>query len=200
MSMPVADFNVDGALRLTDWALLRAAGPDAAAFLQSQLTQDVLGLQRDRVRLAGYCSPKGRLLATSANVPAYMGALLSTRLYDVMNGWKPRDAERLMNWRSVTMTKANVQAYLDRYVNNGDVAPFDYKRMSKVLHPNDWDPQAEVFPMDIDREWGGIPQPDGWQYPEAYVKARDGGEAKAVQEEYAAHYKIDFFGPSPMKA
>jgi folate-binding protein YgfZ len=64
MSTPVADFNVDGALRLTDWALLRAVGPDAAAFLQSQLTQDVLGLQRDRVRLAGYCSPKGRLLAS----------------------------------------------------------------------------------------------------------------------------------------
>ncbi len=142
---------------------------------------------------------QGRLLATSANVPAYMGALLSTRLYDVLNGWKPRDAERLMNWRSVTMTKANVQAYLDRYVNNGEVAPFDYKRMSKVLHPNDWDPQAEVFPMDIDLEWGGIPQPEGWQYPEAYVKARDGGEAQAVKEEYAAHYKIDFFGPSPMK-
>jgi len=143
---------------------------------------------------------QGKLLATSANVPAYMGALLATRLYDVLNGWRPRDAERLMNWRSVTMTKANVQAYLDRYVNNGDVAPFDYKRMSKVEHPDDWDPQAEVFPMDIDLEWGGIPQPEGWKYPEAYVKSRESGEAKAVQEEYAAHYKIDFFGPSPMKA
>jgi folate-binding protein YgfZ len=64
MNTPVADFNVDGALRLTDWALLRARGPDAAAFLQSQLTQDVLGLQRDQVRLAGYCSPKGRLLGS----------------------------------------------------------------------------------------------------------------------------------------
>ncbi len=64
MSPPVAEFNVDGALRLTDWALLRAHGPDAAAFLQSQLTQDVLGLQRDHVRFAGYCSPKGRLLAS----------------------------------------------------------------------------------------------------------------------------------------
>jgi tRNA-modifying protein YgfZ len=64
MNIPVADVNVDGALRLTDWALLRARGPDAAAFLQSQLTQDVLGLPRDQVRLAGYCSPKGRLLGS----------------------------------------------------------------------------------------------------------------------------------------
>ena len=105
----------------------------------------------------------------------------------------------MMNWRSVTMTKHNLDAYLERYVNNGDVAPFDFKRMSKVLHPQDWDPQAEVFPMDIDLEWGGIDQPASWEYPPEYVKSRESGEAEAVREEYAKHYKIDFFGPSPMK-
>jgi folate-binding protein YgfZ len=51
-------------VRLHDWAVLRARGADAGTFLQSQLTQDVLGLQRDQVRLAGYCSPKGRLLGS----------------------------------------------------------------------------------------------------------------------------------------
>jgi ribose transport system substrate-binding protein len=142
---------------------------------------------------------QGRLLATSANVPAYMGALLTTRLYDVMHGWKPRASERLMSWRSVTMTKDNVDVYLERYVKNGNVPPFDYKKMSKVLHPEDWDPQAELFPMDIDLEWGGIPKPDGWSDPTEYTKARENGEAQAVQQEYAAHYKIKFFGPSPVK-
>jgi hypothetical protein len=142
----------------------------------------------------------GQLVATSANVPQYMGALLTSRLYDVMNGWVPRAAERLMSWRSVTMTKDNVDAYLARYVNNGNVAPFDYKKLSKVLHPSDWDPQAEVFPMDIDLEWGGIAKPDGWKYPEAYSASRQNGEADAVRKEYAEHYKLDMFGPSPMKA
>jgi ABC-type sugar transport system substrate-binding protein len=142
---------------------------------------------------------QGKLLTTSANVPAYMGALLTTRLYDVINGWRPKAPERLMSWRSVAMTKGNVDAYLARYANNGDVAPFDYKKMSRVEHPDDWDPQAELFPMDIDLEWGGIPKPADWTYPVEYAKARENGEAKAVKEEYAAHYKIDFFGPSPMK-
>lgn len=141
----------------------------------------------------------GLLLATSANVPQYMGGLLSTRLYDVMNGWRPRASERMMNWRSVTMTAANVDNYLARYVNNDGVPPFDYKLMSKVEHPDDWDPQAELFPMDIDLEWGGIPKPDDWEYPAAYVKARESGEAEAVRKEYAAHYKLPMFGPSPMK-
>jgi hypothetical protein len=53
--------------------------------------------------------------------------------------------------------------------------------------------------MDIDLEWGGIDKPDGWDYPAAYREARENGEAAAVKEEYAAHYKIDFFGPSPMQ-
>lgn len=53
-----------GARRLDDWGLILAEGPDAASFLQSQLTQSVQDLPAGRARLAGYCSPKGRLLAT----------------------------------------------------------------------------------------------------------------------------------------
>lgn len=53
-----------GAVRLTDWGLIRAQGPDAASFLHGQLTQDITGLQPGTARLAGYCSAKGRLLAS----------------------------------------------------------------------------------------------------------------------------------------
>ena len=40
------------------------SGDDAAHFLHNQLTNDVEHLGPDHVRLAGYCSPKGRLLAS----------------------------------------------------------------------------------------------------------------------------------------
>ncbi len=53
-----------GAVRLPDWGLIRAVGPDAASFLQGQLTQDVQSLPEGQARLAGYCSAKGRLLAS----------------------------------------------------------------------------------------------------------------------------------------
>jgi folate-binding protein YgfZ len=49
---------------LTDLGLIAASGEDAASFLHSQLTNDVLHLGAAEARLAGYCSPKGRLLAT----------------------------------------------------------------------------------------------------------------------------------------
>lgn len=53
-----------GALRLADWGLIRAQGTDAASFLHGQLTQDVTALPLTQARLGGYCSPKGRLLAS----------------------------------------------------------------------------------------------------------------------------------------
>jgi len=79
-------------------------------------------------------------------------------------------------------------------VNNGKVAPFDYKLMSKVLHPNDWDPQDLITPLDMDAEWGGIAKPADFKYPQAYLDAKKSGEMEKVAAEYKSHYKIDMFG------
>ncbi|MBV7485974.1 folate-binding protein YgfZ [Bordetella sp. BOR01] len=49
---------------LPDYAVVAAAGADALPFLHGQLTQDVTGLPADSARLSGYCTAKGRLLAT----------------------------------------------------------------------------------------------------------------------------------------
>ena len=68
---------------LTQWGLIVVEGSDAASFLQNQLTNSVLGLNRtlpgsiaqgySESRLVGYCNPKGRLLAS-----AWVGLFLST--------------------------------------------------------------------------------------------------------------------------
>ena len=55
---------LDGAVRLADWGVIRASGEDARKFLHGQLTQDIEHLAPGQARLAGYCSAKGRLLAT----------------------------------------------------------------------------------------------------------------------------------------
>ncbi|HET6609468.1 MAG TPA: sugar ABC transporter substrate-binding protein [Rhodopila sp.] len=141
----------------------------------------------------------GYLLCTAANVPQFMGAMMATRIYDVMNGWRPTAPERMMLWGSKIMTKTNVDQYIERYVNNNGVAPFNYRLMSKVLHPNDWDPQDLLTPLDMDAEWGRIPKPANYQYPQAYLDAKKNGEMEKIAAEYKAHYKIDMFGPSPNK-
>ena len=56
--------SLQGAVRLTDWGVIRASGEDARSFLQGQLTQDVLTLEDHQARLAGLCTAKGRLVAS----------------------------------------------------------------------------------------------------------------------------------------
>jgi folate-binding protein YgfZ len=66
------DFNSDGAAipvdgfvaPLTDLGLIALTGEDAVGFLHNQITNDVEHLSPGEARLAGYCTPKGRLLAT----------------------------------------------------------------------------------------------------------------------------------------
>ncbi len=69
--------SLDGAAPLPHWGLIRAHGAEAASFLHGQLTNDFELLDGAHARLAGYCSAKGRLLASFI-------------------GWKRADDEVLM--------------------------------------------------------------------------------------------------------
>jgi len=53
-----------GVAKLNHLGVIRAVGEDAAKFLQGQLTNDVVLLAVNESRLAAYCSPKGRMLAS----------------------------------------------------------------------------------------------------------------------------------------
>jgi folate-binding protein YgfZ len=68
--------SIDGVARLVHLGVIRARGSDAAAFLQSQLTNDLLGLGPGDVRWAGFCSAKGRLQANFLVVRAAEQELL----------------------------------------------------------------------------------------------------------------------------
>lgn len=93
MTQPVASRAVlpaDSLAIRADLELLEISGPDAAMFLQGQCTADVEKLPLGRWTWAGYCTPKGRLLATFRvgrreagyvlQVPAGTATTLATRL------------------------------------------------------------------------------------------------------------------------
>jgi len=95
---PSADFDAvlhGGAYTvLPQFGVIDASGDDAATFLHGQLTNDVQHLDVTGARLAGYCSPKGRLLASFLV-------------------WKSADAIRLMVAKDV---QAAVQKRLSMFV------------------------------------------------------------------------------------
>src|SRR5262245_15333331 len=61
---------------LTRYGLLAVTGADARDFLHAQLTKDIASLPADRAALAGWCTAKGRLLATMLVIPSADGFLL----------------------------------------------------------------------------------------------------------------------------
>ena len=67
---------------LPELGVIAVEGPDAAAFLQAQLTNDVAHLDMGTVQLNGYCSAKGRL-------------------YAVFNNWRSADAVYLQLPREI---------------------------------------------------------------------------------------------------
>jgi len=102
-SLPVerpAAAEFDAALRQGAYAILPqlgvidATGDDAASFLHGQLTNDIQHLDVTGARRAGYCSPKGRLLASFLT-------------------WKTGDAIRLVVSKDV---QASVQKRLSMFV------------------------------------------------------------------------------------
>lgn len=62
--------------RLNRYGLLSVKGDDAREFLHAQLTNDIANLPPSRAALAGWCSAKGRLLASFLVIPAPEGFLL----------------------------------------------------------------------------------------------------------------------------
>lgn len=61
---------------LARYGLLSVSGDDARDFLHAQLTNDIQNLPRERAALAGWCSAKGRLLASFLVIPRPEGFLL----------------------------------------------------------------------------------------------------------------------------
>lgn len=63
-SIPPAREGSPTCAPLAGFRVITAAGSDALAFLHGQVTQDITGLKPEAAALAGYCTAKGRLLAT----------------------------------------------------------------------------------------------------------------------------------------
>jgi tRNA-modifying protein YgfZ len=63
-SLNLEEIQAGFVVPLTDLGLISASGDDASHFLHGQLTNDVEHLGPSQAQLAGYCSAKGRLLAT----------------------------------------------------------------------------------------------------------------------------------------
>ena len=132
---------------------------------------------------------QGRMLATSGMSPWWYGGFAVVRLFDVLNGWKPSIPERMMFFGTMDITQDNIEQYYETFIKSKK-PPFDWKKMSRVLNPESWDPQNTVTPIDPWEYWEGIDKPKGFKgIPEAVKKSKESGEFEKIEKMYADHYK-----------
>jgi len=131
-----------------------------------------------------------RILATASTFPFWIGAYMVAMAYDAANGYKPSLPERMLIAQHAVISESNVEIYIDRYVKNIDNLPFDFKKMSKVLHPDDWDPQNLVYPLDAEKYFRFKEKPKGFKIPQDWQKSVESGEPEKIMELYKSHNKI----------
>lgn len=119
---------------LTDLGLISLTGDDAASFLHSQLTNDVEHLPLGEARLAGYCSPKGRLLATFLmwktsdtiflQVPSELQAAIQKRLQMYVLRAKVKLADASNSHVAIGIVGAAASNVLQKYFPSLPAVPY----------------------------------------------------------------------------
>ena len=128
--------------RLNRYGLLSVAGADARDFLHAQLTNDIRNLPPERSALAGWCSAKGRLLATFLVIPAPQGYLLqlardlapavAKRLSMFVLRAKVKIADESDAWAQYGVWQDNLIPTKIDWKDNIGVVPVDEKRFLRL--------------------------------------------------------------------
>ena len=173
--------NINGVFTQNDDIAIGAL----AALQEQNLKVPVFGM--DGVKEALDYVRDGSLHATSIVFPTWIGGYNVVQVFDAANGFVRTAPERMMYWASPVLTReaTPVSRSISTYEDKTD--KFDWELMSRVLHPEDWDPQNDLYPMDPAVIWATREKPAGWVNP---IQASiDSGEFEAVRKMYADHYK-----------
>jgi ribose transport system substrate-binding protein len=134
---------------------------------------------------------EGRAFSTFAYGPAWLGAYSTVVVFDYVNGWRPSVPERMMTFGGYILdTPEAAKKYQE--VVNGPKTPYDFLKMSKVLNPNDWNPQNLLIPLPPDEHWSWrVKKPANYDLPKEYAEAQQKGEFDRVTKLYADRFSSD---------
>jgi folate-binding protein YgfZ len=128
------------AAALTDQGLIAFTGEESASFLHNQLTNDVEHLGQGEVRLAAYCTPKGRMLASFLmwrnadaiflQLPRAIQPAMQKRLQMFILRAKTKPADVSDQYVTLALGGGDADAVLQTWFDVLPAAPF-----SKIDHP-----------------------------------------------------------------
>ncbi len=130
----------------------------------------------------------GQIFGSYSSLPQWQAGWSFVQALDFCKGGQVPSALNRQLWQSgLFVTAETVDDYVDTYTGSND--PYDWVKMSRVAHPDDWDPQNGLRVLDIDEMWSSIePQPAGFEYPAEYEAALS--DIDAVNAEWDEHWKL----------
>ncbi|MBX6387542.1 MAG: sugar ABC transporter substrate-binding protein [Frankia sp.] len=157
-----------------------AAGVIAALDAQRITGKVVVGFDGNRQNIEYIAS--GKQYLTSATVGGLTAGLLGITVFDVLNGVEFSLPEKFLSQGALLVTPETADRVLSTVY--ADKLPFDWARMSKALHPDDWDPQTLLNPIDPREYYEGVPQ-DEYKLNSAWESA----DIASVRTAYADAFK-----------
>lgn len=174
---------IDGVITSNDDSALGAIG---AYVERGMKIPPIIG--SDGIQEAIESIKNGVMAASYVWSPEWAGGYSVVALYDAMNGWEPSVPERMMFISGSIVDKTNVDEYYSKVYESGE-SIYDWRKMSKVLHPEDWDPQLSIKPIDPNEMWRFFKKPEGYKLPQEMVDAWANGEFTRIKYLYEEHTK-----------
>jgi ribose transport system substrate-binding protein len=152
---------------------------------------DVLLAGADAIPEAVDAVIAGDMYATEANAPPFTSGYCMMRALDTANGFRPDPVEGLMQMDLILLDNSASARVYKGIIGRGSRA-FDYPKMSRVLHPRDWDPQWPLRTFTPDLAWTTgqkVPKPRGYRIPANYQKSVRSGGYKRINDLYLRQLK-----------
>ncbi|TQJ68417.1 ABC-type sugar transport system substrate-binding protein [Arthrobacter sp. SLBN-100] len=134
----------------------------------------------------------GDALATVANPGEWMGGAMMVRLYDAINGFQVPPLERMQIFQTFVINTAEAAEAYKKVIAGPD--PYDWKKMSRSLNPDGWDPQIPLKVIRPQEFWAAFEdkRPSGYNLPAAYSDAST-NDYDAIDAMYAERLSNDVF-------
>jgi ribose transport system substrate-binding protein len=133
----------------------------------------------------------GRIYGTEAIAPPWLAGYCMIQALDAANGHRPDPIEGLMQMDLILVdTPEAGKAYKD-VIGQGAQA-IDYLKLSRLIHPDDWDPQWPIRHFEPEEFWAenqGVPKPSGYELPTDYTDRVADGGYEEVDKMYLDHVK-----------
>jgi len=136
----------------------------------------------------------GRAFATWAQHGGLAAAWQTVQAFDAMHGVKLDPLERMMWLGTFIINTPEAAAAYNDMMYSGGAFPFDYKKMSRYLNPDDWAPPVMFAPIDLEEFYSLLEdKPSGYELPSEYLDALKDGGADAAAKKYADRLAEDPF-------